>query len=67
MIKKYFGISSQVRQAGAQAKAAQITGTPALTVDGKYHVSARKAGSQADMLKVVDFLIEKERKTRAGK
>lgn len=56
-----FGVSSQVRQAVATAKAAQITGTPALMVNGKYHVSGRKAGTQADMLKVVDFLIEKER------
>jgi thiol:disulfide interchange protein DsbA len=55
-----FGVSSQVRQAVAIAKAAQITGTPALMVNGKYHVSGSKAGSQADMLKVVDFLIEKE-------
>lgn len=63
---KSFGVGSQVRQAGAQAKAAKITGTPALMVDGKYHVSARKAGGQADMLKVVDFLVEKERMARGG-
>ena len=56
-----FGVSSQVNQASARAKAAKITGTPALMVDGKYHVSTRKAGSQADMLKVSDFLIEQER------
>jgi protein dithiol oxidoreductase (disulfide-forming) len=56
-----FGVSSQVRQAVAVAKAAQITGTPALMVNGKYHVSGSKAGGQANMLKVVDFLIEKER------
>ena len=56
-----FGVSSQVRQAIATAKSAQITGTPALVVNGKYHVSGSKAGSQANMLKVVDFLIEKER------
>ena len=56
-----FGVSSQVRQAVATAKSAQITGTPALVVNGKYHVSGSKAGGQANMLKVVDFLIEKER------
>jgi protein dithiol oxidoreductase (disulfide-forming) len=59
-----FGVKSQVRQAAATAKAAGLTGTPALMVNGKYYVSGRKAGTQADMLKVVDFLIEKE---RAGK
>ena len=56
-----FGVTSQVNQASARAKAAQITGTPAIMVNGKYHVSTRKAGSQADMLKVADFLIAKER------
>lgn len=61
-----FGVDSQVRQAVAAAKAAQITGTPALMVNGKYHVSGRKAGSQAEMLKVVDFLIEKERAANKG-
>jgi protein dithiol oxidoreductase (disulfide-forming) len=61
-----FGVSSQVRQAVATGKAAQLTGTPALMVNGKYHVSGRKAGSQADMLKVVDFLIEQERAAKGG-
>lgn len=58
---KSFGVKSQVSQAAARARAAKITGTPALMVNGKYHVSTRKAGSQADMLKVVDFLVAKER------
>jgi len=61
-----FGVSSQVKQASARAKAAKITGTPALMVDGKYHVSTRKAGNQADMLKVSDFLIEKERAAKGS-
>jgi thiol:disulfide interchange protein DsbA len=60
-----FGVSSQVRQAVATAKAAQITGTPALMVNGKYHVSGRKAGTQSDMLKVVDYLVEEELAAKA--
>jgi thiol:disulfide interchange protein DsbA len=35
-------------------------------VNGKYHVSTRKAGSQADMLKVVDFLVAKERAAKGA-
>ena len=62
-----FGVTSQVNQGDARARAAKISGTPSLMVDGKYRVSAAKAGSQADMLKVVDFLVEKERKERAAK
>jgi thiol:disulfide interchange protein DsbA len=60
-----FGVSSQVRQAVARAKSARITGTPEMTVAGKYRVSTRKAGSQANMLKIADFLIAKERATKA--
>ena len=56
-----FGVGSQVNQANAVARSARITGTPELMVNGKYRVSTRKAGSQANMLKVVEFLIEKER------
>ena len=60
-----FGVNSQVRQANARARAAKITGTPALLVNGKYHVSTRKAGGQAQMLQVVDYLVEKERAAAA--
>jgi thiol:disulfide interchange protein DsbA len=56
-----FGVASQVKQAKARAVSAKITGTPELMVNGKYRVSTRKAGSQAEMLKIVDFLVEKER------
>ena len=58
-----FGVDSQVRQANATARSARITGTPALMVNGKYLITARKAGSSANMLKVADFLVEKERAT----
>jgi thiol:disulfide interchange protein DsbA len=60
-----FGIGSQVSKIKAQGVAAGLTGTPALMVAGKYYISGRKAGSQAEMLKVVDFLVEKERAARA--
>lgn len=56
-----FGVTSQVSQANARARAAKITGTPTVMVNGKYLVNSRKAGSPADVLKVADFLIEKER------
>ena len=60
-----FGVSSQLRQSLAAAKGAGITGTPAMMVEGKYHISSGKAGSQAGMLEVADFLIAKERAARA--
>ena len=60
-----FGVDSLVRQGISTGKAAKITGTPALMVNGKYHVGARKAGGQANMLKVVDYLVEQERAAKA--
>lgn len=61
-----FGVNSMVRQATSRAKAAKVTGTPELMVNGKYRVSSRKAGNQAKMIEVANFLIEKERADSAG-
>lgn len=58
-----FGVTSQAKQAAARARAAKITGTPEMMVNGKYRVGTRKAGSQANMLKIVDYLIARERAT----
>ena len=55
-----------MRQANSRARAAKITGTPEMMVNGKYRISIRKAGSQANMLKVADFLIAKERAALAA-
>lgn len=61
-----FGVSSQVRQANSRARAAKVTGTPSLMVNGKYRIDTRKAGSQANMLKIADYLVEKERAALGG-
>lgn len=60
-----FGVGSQAKQANARARAAKITGTPELMVAGKYRIGTRKAGGQANMIKVANFLIEKERAAQA--
>ncbi|MCY4428397.1 MAG: thiol:disulfide interchange protein DsbA/DsbL [Halieaceae bacterium] len=59
-----FGVNSQLRQADSRARGAGISGTPELMVAGKYRISAGMAGSQEEMLKVADFLVEKERRLR---
>ena len=56
-----FGVNSQVKQAEARAKAYGIAGTPELIVNGKYRITARLAGGQAEMLKVAEELIAMER------
>lgn len=61
-----FGVNSQVRQANSRARAAKITGTPSLVVNGKYRIDTRKAGGQAAMLKIADYLVAKERAAQGG-
>jgi len=61
-----FGVSSQVSQADARTRGYGITGTPEMVVNGKYRISAREAGGQAEMLKVVNFLVEQERAAKVG-
>ncbi|MEH6627602.1 MAG: thiol:disulfide interchange protein DsbA/DsbL [Motiliproteus sp.] len=56
-----FAINTQLSSGKKKAKAYQISGVPSLVVNGKYLVTAATAGSQRNMLKVVDYLIEKEK------
>lgn len=58
---KSFGVNSQIQQADARARSYGISGTPEVIVNGKYRISSRTADSHARMLKVAEFLIEKER------
>jgi len=55
-----FGVNSQVNQAEARARSAKISGTPSVMVNGKYLIEARKAGSQANMLKIAEYLVDLE-------
>jgi thiol:disulfide interchange protein DsbA len=59
-----FGVSSQLRQSDAKARAYGINGTPEIVVDGRYRVSAKNAGGHREMLQVTDFLVEKLRAER---
>ncbi len=57
-----FGVTSAVKQAGTRMREYGVNGVPNLIINGKYRVSAGDAvATQADMLKVADFLIAKER------
>lgn len=56
-----FTVRSRMKQADQRIRAFGINGVPAIIVQGKYVVDASSAGGQRNILKVVDFLIEKER------
>ena len=57
-----FGVRSQLKQAEARALNYGITGVPAVVVNGKYLISTQSAGSDEGVFKVVNFLIEEEKK-----
>lgn len=59
-----FGVTSQIKQAEARTRGYKVTGTPELVVNGKYRVSSRLTGGHEEMLKVVDFLVAKERASK---
>lgn len=60
-----FGVNASVQQAGARGRAFRATGVPAMIVNGKYRVEGSMAGSNAEMLNVVNFLIEKEKAAKS--
>ena len=56
-----FGTNSMVSQAKSRVRAYKVRGTPEMIINGKYRISTTKAGGFSGMLKVAEFLIEKER------
>jgi thiol:disulfide interchange protein DsbA len=57
-----FAVETKVRRAQAMQARYGIDGVPAVIVNGKYRVSARTAGGNPQMLKVIDYLVAKEGK-----
>lgn len=57
-----FDVDTKTRHAIALTHEYGISGVPALIVNGKYRSSAQEAGDFASLLKVVDFLADKEHK-----
>jgi thiol:disulfide interchange protein DsbA len=56
-----FGTTSMLTQAKSRVRAYKVRGTPEIIVNGKYRISSTKAGGFSGMLKVAEFLIDKER------
>lgn len=54
-----FAVTSNVKKAGTRMRDYGVRGVPSLVVNGKYRIL--DVPTQQDMLKVVNFLIEKER------
>lgn len=56
-----FAVSVKVNNAKLMTKRYAITGVPAIIVNGKYNTSGTLAGSNENIIKVVDYLVEQER------
>ena len=52
---------SMITQAKSRVRAYKVRGTPEMIINGKYRISTTKAGGFSGMLKVAEFLIDKER------
>jgi thiol:disulfide interchange protein DsbA len=55
-----FTVKAKVKKALILSQTSGVTGVPAMIVDGQYRTDAPLAGSMQEMLKTVDFLIQKE-------
>ncbi|WP_455203745.1 thiol:disulfide interchange protein DsbA/DsbL [Kaarinaea lacus] len=59
---KSFAVEAKVRRAKDLSQRYGIPGVPALIVNGKYRTGAQLAGGNANIFKVVNFLVDKEAK-----
>jgi len=57
-----FSVDSQIRAANTTASKYGVKGVPAIIVNGKYRLSTGKSGGYKQMMKIVDYLVEQERK-----
>jgi len=55
-----FTVESNVRKAQKLVSGYKLSGVPAIAVNGKYLVSASMAGSYENMVRIMNYLIEKE-------
>ena len=62
-----FGVRASVQQADARGRAYRSEGVPALIINGKYRIEGSMAGSNVNMLRIADYLIEKERRLLSTK
>lgn len=64
---KSFAVDNAIRSANFLTSSYGISGVPSLIVNGKYLILSSKTKGYDEMFKVVDYLVEKERKLIAEK
>lgn len=61
-----FSVATQTNRAAQVWAAYKLEGTPAVAIDGKWMTAPSMVGSREGTLPVMDYLIERARKQRAG-
>jgi len=59
--RKISKIDEAIKKASDKVKSLRISGVPALIINGKYKVGVRDAGGMQNMLKITNYLVNKER------
>lgn len=59
---KSFAVNTRIRQSMKNAMEARVSGVPSVVVNGKYLTSVSMAGGHRQIIRVIDELIERERK-----
>jgi thiol:disulfide interchange protein DsbA len=59
-----FAVEAKIRRAKDMSQRYGIPGVPALVVNGKYRTGARLAGGNANIFRVVDYLVTTESKVK---
>jgi len=57
-----FGVANQVRKATQLQDTFKVEGVPSMGVAGRYYIDGGMAGSMENVLRVVEYLADKERK-----
>jgi thiol:disulfide interchange protein DsbA len=57
-----FAVQTNLRRSDALVKRYRLTGVPAVVVNGKYVTGADLAGGNKQLLDVINFLVEKEKR-----
>jgi thiol:disulfide interchange protein DsbA len=60
-----FGVRAALQQTDSKGRAYRSTGVPAIIVNGKYRIEGSMSRTNANMLRIASFLIEKERQLMA--
>ena len=56
-----FGVDAKMKRARDLTKRYGVNSVPSIVVNGKYRLGSRKAGGSKNLMRILDYLIEKER------